>query len=107
MKAEALSAQCRNCDQPASPDDLDRFRWCEACLRELLRRSAWSARGIAVVVTLGLALWIALAVGPSQRFLVAWMAILAAIYFFVSRLSRRIAFDVIRGIGVPRPKGAP
>lgn len=43
----------------------------------------------------------AFVVGPSTRFLIGWMAILVAIYVVVSKIARRVAFEIIRARGVP------
>jgi hypothetical protein len=40
----------------------------------------------------------------STRFLAAWMAILAMAYILVSRIVRRVAFEIIRARGVPAPE---
>lgn len=72
------------------------MRWCEVCRQPLIRRAALWARGIALLLTLLLGIWIAFAIGPSSRFLVAWMAILAVTYLVITRIAQRIAFEVIR-----------
>ncbi len=50
-------------------------------------------------------IWILATVGTAPRFLVGWLALVAATYFFLYTLTRRVAFEVIRGRGVEPPPG--
>jgi hypothetical protein len=43
-------------------------------------------------------------IGIYPRFLVAWLALVAVVYFFVFYLVRRVGFEIIRGRGVPPGK---
>lgn len=64
------------------------------------RASRWG-RGLALLLTLALGVWIAAAIQPSTRFLVGWMAILALAYAVLLRIVRRVAFEVIRARSIP------
>jgi hypothetical protein len=71
------------------------MRWCTACRAEVVRRSANWARAAGILVTLLVAVWIATLM-RSSRFLMAWMLMLAACYFLVSKIVQRVAFEIIR-----------
>jgi hypothetical protein len=92
---------CRNCGRDFPEQDLDDKRWCESCRSEVVRRATRWGRAVALLSALLLGLWIALGIGPSERFLVVWMVLVAATYVFMSKLVRRVAFEIIRSRGVP------
>jgi hypothetical protein len=91
---------CRNCGRLREPEQMDRLRWCGVCRQVVVRRAAVWARVAALAISLGVAAWIVLVIRPT-RTLVVWMALIAATYLVVSRLTQRIAFEVIRARGVP------
>jgi hypothetical protein len=78
--------------------------WCPSCRALVLPRAVRWARGLALLGTLVLIVWIGLTIGPTTRFLVAWMAIVVATYFVLFRIARRVAFEVIRARGVSSPE---
>ena len=94
---------CRNCGREHKPAALDRRLWCPDCRGEVVRRSAIVARITAFVFALGLAFWIYTLVGSAPRFLIIFVAMVVAAYFFVYKLTQRVAFEVIRSRGVPPP----
>ena len=94
---------CRNCGRERPAERLDRLRWCDLCRREVVRRASVVARIAAFIGTLLLVGWVVTVVGPSPRFLVGWLVLIAIVYFFVYKLTQRIAFEVIRSRGVPPP----
>jgi hypothetical protein len=96
-------SECRNCGRSYPADRLDRHRWCERCRAEVVRRATVVARVTALGGSLLLMIWILATVGTAPRFLVGWLALVAATYFFLYTLTRRVAFEVIRGRGVPPP----
>jgi hypothetical protein len=95
-------AACRNCGRPSTR--LDRQRWCDRCRREVVRRATVVARIAGVTGALLLMAWIVLFVGPTPRFLMGWLVLIAAVYFFLYKLTQRVAFEVVRGRGVPPPE---
>ncbi len=95
------SGTCRNCGRERPADRLDRLRWCDRCRREVVRRSSVVARMVAIAGALLTMAWIFFFIGPSPRFLMGWLVLIAALYFFLSKLTQRVAFEVIRGRGVP------
>jgi hypothetical protein len=97
---------CANCEREVPEDELDRFRWCGECRRVVVRRASVWARIIGIAAAALLATWIVLAISPSGRFLVGWMAIIAATYYLSFKISRRVAFDLIRARGITPPEGA-
>ena len=94
---------CRNCGRSYTLDELDRARWCERCRAVVIRRATILGRALGLVASLALLAWILTAVGASPRFLVAWGILVFAVYFFVYKVTQRVAFEIIRGIGVRRP----
>lgn len=92
--------QCRNCGRPRPAEALDRLRWCESCRRVVVRRATLVGRLAGIAAALALIAWIALVIGPSSRFLMGWLVLVAAVYFFVYKLTQRVAFELIRARGV-------
>ena len=78
--------------------------WCTNCRREVIRRATLVARLVGLVTAGALGVWIFSMVGPSPRFLMAYLVMIAAAYFFLFKLTQRVAFEVIRGRGVPPPE---
>jgi DNA-directed RNA polymerase subunit RPC12/RpoP len=94
---------CRNCGRPYPGGQLDRRMWCPDCRRIVIRRATLVGRIVGLLTALGLAAWIFSMVGPSPRFLMAYLVMIVAAYFFLYKLSQRVAFEIIRGRGVPLP----
>lgn len=93
---------CSNCGRTFPDEDLDRLRWCRSCRQEVIRRANLWARGAGVLAALGAALWVFVGIGPSPRFpLVLWLVLIAAVFYFVMKIVRRVAFEIIRSRGVP------
>lgn len=88
--------ECRRCLSPGDAQDLDRMLWCSKC-RAASRRSAgrWG-RVVGLATGLGLALWAALYVGPSDRFLIFWLAAIVISYRLVARLGQELFYGVMR-----------
>ncbi|CAN5687129.1 hypothetical protein BH23GEM8_BH23GEM8_04170 [soil metagenome] len=103
MRPAEREADCRNCGRSFGGDQVDRHRWCEECRTELVRRATLTARITAVVGAILLIVWILLTVGTAPRFIVGWLALVVAAYYFLFTLTRRVAFEVIRGRGVTPP----
>ena len=104
MSQSDRSAPCRNCGREYPADRLDPRRWCPLCRREVIRRATRAARTAAVIATVALMLFMFATVGPSPRFLIGWLVLLGVTYVFVYKLGQRVAFEVIRGRGVPPPE---
>jgi hypothetical protein len=77
--------------------------WCPDCRRVVIRRATWFGQGVGLLAALSLALWIFSLVGPSPRFLMAYLIMVVAAYFFLYKLTQRVAFEIIRSRGVPPP----
>ena len=82
---------------------LDRRMWCPDCRREVIRRARLFARIAALVFAGGLAIYIFAFSGTSQRFMIAYMIMIAAAYLLTYKLTQRAAFELIRERGVPPP----
>ena len=94
---------CRNCGREWPPAQLDRRFWCPDCRAVVVRRSATIARFTALAVALGLTFWIYTLVGSTPQFLLVYIVMVVLAYFFVRRLTQRVAFELIRARGVPPP----
>ena len=70
----------------------------------MVRRATRIARLAAVLAALALLVWIGTVIGPAPRFVVLWGVLLVAVYYFVFKLTQRVAFEIIRGRGVPPPE---
>jgi hypothetical protein len=104
VRAGQRDGECRNCGRTRPADRLDRHRWCDGCRAAVVKRATVVARFTALGGSLLLMIWILATVGTAPRFLVGWLALVAATYFFLYTLTRRVAFEVIRGRGVPPPE---
>ena len=104
MRGDERTASCRNCGREYPPDRLDPRRWCPLCRGEVIRRATRIARIAAIATTLAVGAGVVAAVGPSPRFLMVWLVLLAVTYLFVYKLSQRVAFELIRSRGVPPPE---
>ena len=95
---------CRNCGRPFLRDDLDRQRWCADCRARVVGRATIVGRIAGLLASVGTIVGIAMIVEPSPRFLMAWAVLVAAVYYIVYLLVRRMSFEIIRSRGVPGPK---
>lgn len=95
---------CPNCRRPLREGEADNAGWCGTCRRTVVRRSTWSAHVVASLAAI-LALWLIVStVRPAERTALIWLILLAGLYFVLFRLARRVAFELIRGRGVPPPR---
>lgn len=101
MKRREGQTECRNCGKPIAKADGKRSRLCRLCRDEVIRRATLWSRIAGVIVAAMLAFYIFGVVQPGERFLIGWVALLVLAYFGVSKLTRRIAYDLIRSRGVP------
>lgn len=104
MTPDDRSVACRNCGRLFADDALDAKRWCEECRAVVIRRARLWGRAAGLLAALLLGAWIVLAIDPELIPVVLWMVLIGATYVFVSTLVRRIAFEIIRGRGVPPPE---
>lgn len=86
-------AACRSCADIYRVSDLDRYLWCPACRRAVRRRGAVWARIVGLASSIGVGLYVALTIHPSQRYLALYALILALTYV----LTGRIALAVVQG----------
>jgi len=75
--------------------------WCPECRAVVIRRATRVARIGAVGIAVLLMLYIFSNVGTSPRFMMIYLIMIAAAYFFLYRMIQRVAFEVIRSRGVP------
>lgn len=103
MSETGPTASCPNCGRIYPADELDARGWCTPCRSVVVAK----ARVVAIAVGVGLALvvsaLVATFVGPSPRFLIGWVVLVAAVYYIAFKLTQRVAFEIIRGRGVPPP----
>ncbi len=101
MTEDAAAESCRNCGIEFPADELDANGWCASCRQVVVRRATLVARIAGAVVAVIIAVRIFFYVVPSERFFVFWLALIALAYYLVYKITRRVAFEVIRGRGVP------
>jgi DNA-directed RNA polymerase subunit RPC12/RpoP len=94
---------CQNCGREFPGSKLDRRLWCQECRRVVVRRATWVGQTVGVVAALSLGAYVFSVVGSSPRFMMAYLIMIAAAYFFLYKLTQRVAFEIIRGRGVPPP----
>ena len=89
-------ATCVRCLQEKDLDGMDRLLWCEECRDAARQRAGIWGWGIGAVVAVILALWIWLFIKPSDLVLGGWIATVVAGLWVGARVSKEIAFGVIR-----------
>lgn len=104
MSAEAPLERCRNCGLEVPAEDLDPFGWCRECRRVVVRRSTAIAHVASVLVAGGVGYLVGSMIASSYRLFAVWLILVAAVYFIIFKLVRRVAFEVIRSRGVARPE---
>jgi hypothetical protein len=83
---------------------LDRSMWCPDCRQVVIRRATLAGQGVGLLTAVLLAIWIFSMVGSSPRFLMVYAVMVVAAYFFLFKLTQRVAFELIRSRGVPPPE---
>lgn len=75
---------------------LDRLLWCDACRRRARERAAWYgwAGGLAIGALVAAYVW--LVIRPSDLIVGAWVATVVAAVWIGSKVSREIAYGVMR-----------
>jgi hypothetical protein len=90
---------CRNCGRPA--EKVDPVGWCPVCRGEVLRRASGWAWGVAALAAVPAAVLFLRTGVLASRFVILWVALAAGLLFVLFKVARRVAFEVIRGRGVP------
>ncbi len=98
---------CANCGREFPGSKLDRKMWCPDCRSIVVRRATLTARVVALVSATGLLIYVFSIVGTSPRFMMAYLVMIAAAYFFLYKLTQRVSFEIIRSRGVPPPTAPP
>lgn len=94
---------CRNCGRTreGSPDPAG---WCTPCRRVLVARTllpAAAATAVFVALLVALLVW---AGAFESRFMMAWTSLAALLGFGAWKVSRRVAFEVLRARGTIVPE---
>lgn len=97
---EPADAPCRSCGRSAAAEELDAGGWCPGCRRTVIRRATVTGWVIALLGSGGLAYLLFVVLQLGQRFLMAWLLLLAAVYYILYKLTRRVAFELFRARGV-------
>lgn len=97
------TAACANCRRDVPASSLDPSGWCAACRREVVRRATVVAHVVGGLGGLLAGLWVVMVVKPGPRFVLIWLILVAAIYFILYKLARRVSFEVVRSRGVRPP----
>ena len=104
MSTAEEQGSCGNCGRRRAVSDLDGAGWCGLCRQMVVTRATFIAHTVAGLVALAVAIWIVMGVHPGPRFVLVWAILIGAIYFFLFRLTRRVAFEVVRTRGVRPPE---
>ena len=94
-------APCAYCGGARDPADLDPRGRCPECRRRLIRRADGVAIGVAIVGTAAAGWLLFGPLGLGDRLLVAWLAVLAGLYFLLHRVVRRMAFAALSARAAP------
>jgi uncharacterized paraquat-inducible protein A len=100
--SEPGAAPCRNCGHSFAAEELDAGGWCPRCRRAVIRRATVAGWTVALLGAGGLAYLLFIVLELGQRFLLAWLLLVAAVYYILYKLTRRVAFEMFRARGVPR-----
>lgn len=100
------TVRCRRCLRETTTDELDALMWCPACQAAERRRAARVGRWVALVAATALALWIALGIGASRRFLLLWSLVLVVAYGVGARLVTELVYGAIRARNTPGARAA-
>lgn len=101
MTAPTLSAACRQCGREIAAGKAEADGVCAECRAGVVRRATPVAFGAALLVALLYLLvltWTGVLASPN--FLVFWLALGALLAFGTYKVTRRVAFDVIRARAV-------
>jgi hypothetical protein len=101
---------CRRCGLERTTDELDRTLWCDQCRLAERRRAGWLGRALAFAAAIALSFWIAIAVQPSEDFMILWALVVIVAFYLLSRLGQELVYGIIRIRNVPgaradRPAG--
>jgi uncharacterized membrane protein YfcA len=94
---------CPNCGREFPVSLLDKRLWCPDCRQAVIRRATIVGRLAGIVIAAALGIWIFSMVGIRPRFMMFYLLLVAAVYFFVYKVTQRVAFEFIRERGVPPP----
>jgi hypothetical protein len=89
-------ATCVRCLQEKDLEEMDRLLWCEKCRESARRRSGVWGWGIGFLLAICLALWIWVYIQPSELVIGGWVATVVAALWVGARVSREIAYGVMR-----------
>jgi hypothetical protein len=96
---------CARCGKHVHGEMPDDARWCAACRRGLIERSArlaWMPAVVVALLYLALLMWSGLLESPMMAF---WLALGAVLAFVAFKVGRRVFFDVLRGRATGDGKG--
>ena len=102
-RARAMTAARHSGHQPR--ESLDARGWCPECRAAVIARARPWAIAAGLLAGVASLVAVVLLVSPTLRIpVVVWVVVAGAIYFVTFRVVRRVAFEVIRGRGVPPPR---
>jgi hypothetical protein len=93
--------RCRRCSQVRTVDELDRVLWCDDCRLAERRRAGWWGRAAAFAAAVALSFWIAIAIQPSDQFLLLWALVVIVAFYLLSRLGQELVYGVFRVRNAP------
>ena len=90
---------CTSCKELYPASALDRYLWCLTCRKAIRRRGAVWGRAVAILAALGVSLYIAIAIGPSGRYLLLYGVAVVVTYVLINRITRAVVEGYYRARG--------
>jgi len=87
---------CVRCLEVHDVMHLDRLLWCERCRRDARNRAGWWGWLGGVLIGAGVAVYIWTVIRPSDLLLGAWMGTIAAAIWMGQKVSREVAYGIMR-----------
>ena len=90
---------CTSCQELYPASTLDRYLWCPPCRKAVRRRGAFWGRGVAILAAVGVGLYVAVAIGPADRYSLLYGVALVVTYVLVNRIVRALVEGYYRARG--------
>jgi hypothetical protein len=98
-------ARCRRCGRLVAEARLDPEHWCADCRAWVISRATPVGHVVGALGTIGF-LVLLFVVRARPGYLIVWLVLAALLKWFLFRLSRRVAFSVIRSHVTRRSRDA-
>jgi hypothetical protein len=103
---DAIEAPCLLCLENKPQQDLDRLRWCDACVEAAQSRAASRSWYVGLAVAVVLALWIWLYIQP-VLLIGGWVGVVLGAFYLSARVTREFLYTVARSRSIPTAGAVP